>query len=404
MKICIVSLHYVPFLRGDTTRTFGGAEVQTAFLVDALQEHGHEVTMVVADYDGGPFPCAVENAFHSARGIPGLRFFMPRAYGILRALARADADVYYQRNAGMITGLVAWHCRRTGHIFVYGAGSDVDFSRREMAVNNPRDRWLFRSGLRRADGVVVQNAVQRDAAVGAVRGVVEVIPNGVRVGSASRGTGDGRDSPDADAGGGGYVAWVGAMWQIKRPDLVLELATRLPGVSFVVVGGDIASEPGIGHAVRRAARALENVRLTGRLPREAVYRVLRGALCLVNTSDAEGFPNAYLEAWSEGVPVVTLRDVDGLVDDSGAGVVCASIEEMIATLGELATDPARARAMGRVGREMVRARFSPGALAARYTAFFERVLAAHGGSGARATPPGDRTVAHRPRGPGRIGD
>ena len=44
------------------------------------------------------------------------------------------------------------------------------------------------------------------------------------------------------------------------------------------------------------------------------------AKVLVNTSDVEGFPNSYLQAWIRGVPVVTLIDPDGVIEREGLGV------------------------------------------------------------------------------------
>ncbi len=53
-------------------------------------------------------------AAHTRKGgIPGLRFFHPRASKLVAALIAADADVYYQSPAGAYTGITAWFCRMT---------------------------------------------------------------------------------------------------------------------------------------------------------------------------------------------------------------------------------------------------------------------------------------------------
>lgn len=52
-----------------------------------------------------------------------------------------------------------------------------------------------------------------------------------------------------------------------------------------------------------------------------VLAVLRGANIMVNTSDAEGFPNPTLEAWSVGVPVVSPTvDPGGVFERHGLGL------------------------------------------------------------------------------------
>ncbi len=355
----MVSMNLAPYVRGDSSRTYGGAEVQGAFLAGALRRAGHDVRIIVSDLGDEPFPFDAIEAFDSSAGIRGLRFVHPRITGIWRALARADADVYYQRNAGMVTAVVAAFCRMHGRTFVYGAGSDVDFSLRRNAAGGPRDRVLFSLGVRASHGVVVQNRAQERAARRAVPGWrVCRIPNGVE------------PEPEPREPGGRYVAWVGALWRIKRPDRVLDLARRLPDVPFVVVGGKMAGEPDVADAIARRAHGLGNVRLTGRIPHARVREVLREAAVLVNTSEVEGFPNAYLEAWACGVPVVTLNDVDGIVADAGVGVVCASLDEQAAAVRDLVQDAAKRREMGRRARRLVDERFAPEPIARRYTAFF----------------------------------
>jgi glycosyltransferase involved in cell wall biosynthesis len=48
----------------------------------------------------------------------------------------------------------------------------------------------------------------------------------------------------------------------------------------------------------------------------------------VNTSDIEGFPNTYLQAWASGTPVVAFFDPDGVIAREGLGVAVRTTEEM----------------------------------------------------------------------------
>src|SRR5512147_715377 len=103
MKVCIVSLNLATYFDPTPRAKYGGAEVQAAFVARALKDQGVDVSLVVANLPADvriPYP--TENAFQSSDGLPVLRFFHPRMTGIHDALARADADIYYQRNAGMV--------------------------------------------------------------------------------------------------------------------------------------------------------------------------------------------------------------------------------------------------------------------------------------------------------------
>ena len=49
---------------------------------------------------------------------------------------------------------------------------------------------------------------------------------------------------------------------------------------------------------------------------------------LINTSEHEGFPNTFLQAWSRGIPVMSFLDPDNLIQEHNLGIVCKNIEEM----------------------------------------------------------------------------
>ena len=127
-------------------------------------------------------------------------------------------------------------------------------------------------------------------------------------------------------------------------------------------------------AIGREAAGIANVEMLGRLSRDEVGQLLRRSSVLVNTSSVEGFPNAFLEAWNHGVPVVTFSDVDQIIATTGVGAVCADVDEMVAAIHRITGDVAarqtiRARAIG-----LVRERFSPAVVGPQYVEFFEEIM------------------------------
>jgi glycosyltransferase involved in cell wall biosynthesis len=94
----------------------------------------------------------------------------------------------------------------------------------------------------------------------------------------------------------------------------------------------------------------------------------------VNTSQFEGFPNAFLEAWSYGVPVVSTNDVDGLIEREQLGGICRDVGEMQALVSSLAADAQRSRETGDRARSVISERFSAGVIAGKYRNFFEELL------------------------------
>lgn len=362
MKVCVVSLNIVPYYHRSSRGQYGGAEVQTAVLADAFAAAGAEVCLVARDVEPAmEFPHPVENAFDSRAGLPGLRFYYPRLPGILDALERADADVYFQHCAGVETGLTAWHCKRHSRAFVYFAGSDTDFLRREARVPGLRDRLLFFWGLKHATAIVAQNERQAAACREHLGRESTVIPTAVALGEWSGAEGD------------GSVVWVGALRRIKGPFEFVRLARAMPERRFVMIGGGVASEPETARAVRDEADGVKNLTLTGRIPHDEVEGYLRRAALLVNTSRVEGFPNAFLEAWQNGLPVVSFVDVDGILSGEGVGVVCDGPGEMAGAVERLLGDADRRLVMGTRARRLIEDRYGAPALAAKYMKLFQGI-------------------------------
>jgi glycosyltransferase involved in cell wall biosynthesis len=131
------------------------------------------------------------------------------------------------------------------------------------------------------------------------------------------------------------VLWVSNIRRVKRPDRILELAEELPDLKIHMVGGPLPGEEGLFQDVRDTAAAKANLTFHGRLPYPDASDLYGRAKMLVNTSDVEGFPNSYLQAWIRGVPVVTLIDPDRTIEREGLGVAVSSAAQIPAAVRHL---------------------------------------------------------------------
>lgn len=333
MKVCLLGLENLPVLaREYEQHGIGGEQVQQTLLARALVQRGHQVSMVTADYgqaDGARWNgVQVFKAYRLADGIPVLRFIHPRWTGLWGALDRADADVYYTSCAGMQVGLVALFCRTRRRGFVFRLAHDRDADPARLLIRYRRDVWLYEYGLRRASVVLVQHGEQRRLLAqnyGLQSRVAEMFVEAPDTDLAL----NARDVP---------VLWVNNLRDFKRPDLFLALARRSLQHHFHMVGGE---QPGFAElyaSTRRDAAVQSNVSFHGRVPYHSVGRFYDRARVFVNTSDAEGFPNSYLQSWRRGVPVVAFFDPDSLIRREGLGYAVDSIEEMQRAIEKLLTD------------------------------------------------------------------
>jgi glycosyltransferase involved in cell wall biosynthesis len=329
MHLCFVAPQAWPVLSADPhLGEVGGAEVQQSILARLLAANGYRVSMICLDY-GQPERALIDGiTVHKTcrpdEGVPVLRFLHPRLTALWRALLEVDADVYYTRAAGMLAGVVAEFCRWHGRRSIHAGASDMDFApdQREQ-IRYARDRWLYRRGVALADRIVAQNEVQRSSCRATYGRDAVVIPSCYQRPERRDG-----NLPRKDT-----VLWVGVIRPGKRPQLLLELARRLPQRRFVMVGGPRGGDAALFERTRAEAATLPNVEFTGFLPLAEVEPRFDAARLFVNTSDFEGLPNTFLQAWARGVP--TLGTVDaGTSAHRRFGDVEAGAREIEALLGD----------------------------------------------------------------------
>jgi glycosyltransferase involved in cell wall biosynthesis len=117
------------------------------------------------------------------------------------------------------------------------------------------------------------------------------------------------------------VMWLGRFTQVKRPDLVLEIAKALPEITFVMAGGGELLE---------SCRAKEpkNVKLVGFQNKDEMWKMADVGLC---TSDSEGMPLSLIEAQMAGVPVVStdVGSVAEIVIDGKTGKLAKDLVGLV---------------------------------------------------------------------------
>jgi glycosyltransferase involved in cell wall biosynthesis len=171
------------------------------------------------------------------------------------------------------------------------------------------------------------------------------------------------------------VAQLGRLSREKRPDLFVELATRLsdryPAARFVLVGdGELRDalerqieDFGKGDVIRLAGYVL------------GMGDVLGAIDVAVNCSTTEAIPRTILEAGWAGVPVVAtaVGGVPDAVETGVTGLLCppGDAEALAGAVARLIEDPDLRQAMGAAARERVGTVFSIDACSQRLVELYE---------------------------------
>jgi len=336
VNICLVAHFAYGAITGGNQGSIGGVERQTSLMAKWFAEKGHKVSLLTwvegkADdevIDG----VNVIKICRQDSGLPGIRFFHPRWTGLIAAMKRADADVYYQNCGEYVTGQVAMWCKMNSKKFLYSLASDADADPLFPVMYTLRERWLYKYGLLNADKVVTQTKVQ-----------MNLLKNGFNLESSIMPMPcNGPDQNQYQAlpwhTGKPTILWVARIHECKRLEMFLQVVAELPKYNFVVAGSP-GKDNAYSQALLNTMSKLDNVTYLGMVARAQMPELYRSGTLLCCSSEYEGFPNTFLEAWSQGVPIVSTFDPDHLIRDRQLGFDAVTKDDLISGIKKLCSDP-----------------------------------------------------------------
>lgn len=324
-SICFISryAHYV--LLNKTEVKIGGAEIQQAIIARELQKAGWKVQFITQRYNGrSTINVDGIQIFPVLGGIKAkavvLRF-LATPYQLFKTIRRSQARIIYQRNPGPYSFFIALFCKLLGKRFVLAGGSDTNFMPgKELNVNSFLDRLEIKYGVQLADVVILQNQRQRQLLEDNFNKTGPVI-NNVYEPHITKGI---SQLPPTMAK---RLLWVGRLSYEKRPELFLDLTSNLEDFEFIMVGGTTHKKAFSEEIINRAT-SIRNLTYMGHIPVHEVEALISQVDGLINTSENEGFPNTFLQAWSLGKPVFSFVDPDDLIAKNGLGAIAESVSDM----------------------------------------------------------------------------
>ncbi len=329
MRICFLSPQAYPLLANQIEKNtvVGGSEVQLVFLARELQRHSSvHVSMVTADYGQPPY--------EHLNGIDTYSSFKlneSRLLGLgklLRALWSARPDVIVQRAINPMSGILALWYKMLGKRFVYMVASDYEVDGRFEKDQGRLNAWLGFLAFRFASIILNQNSFQRDQIQKRWHRESIYFPNSFPAPTSSQ-------TVQKD-----IILWVGKAVPLKRPDLFLDLAEHFPNERFVMVCPAVPNNLNYFTKIQERASSLSNLQFFEAQPLASVEKLFQAAKAYVLTSDYEGFPNTFIQAAQNGVPILSVNvNPDGLLDREGLGIWCQNNSTQLpAALERILTD------------------------------------------------------------------
>lgn len=317
-------------LKGETK---GGGELQIALLAKALVLKGHEV-VIIDPYAEKSFVTAegvkLINVPDWNRGLRGIRLFQYRIPSLYKSLKQQKADYYYVRMRSYFHLLAFRAAKKTKGKFIVGLAHDLDVAvltdkikyeyKTKFNLFKFLTLWLpndltFKYILRRADFITLQHAGQKTGVLSG-NNKAKVFPNIF----------DYANLPAVKKTSENYFVHVGSMTILKGTGNLYELIKTLDRKNKVVIVGQPCDAK--SKEIYKELGKMDNVILKGRLNHYETLQLIANAGALINTSNREGFPNIFLEAWALGVPVISLNvNPGGVINKFELGIFCEGNRE-----------------------------------------------------------------------------
>jgi len=133
------------------------------------------------------------------------------------------------------------------------------------------------------------------------------------------------------------ILWAARIHESKRLELLLDIARELPEYNFIVGGGP-GKEDAYSQGLFTTMEQLENVTYLGKVARDDMPDLYRSSTVFCCSSEYEGFPNTFLEAWSQGLPIVSTFDPDSLIQERKLGIAAMNKDELVSGIRKLCSD------------------------------------------------------------------
>jgi len=339
MKVAFLNDLIYGYAMADTSAV-GGNERQQWLLARALASEGWAVCVGIREgLEAG-----------ERRTIDGVEFLGINQGHYLfdwyRFLASTRPDWIYWRGASHLLGPLVQIARLVGVHLIFAAAFDTDVHPRSALTLRPRWWLLYAWGLSGAKRLLVQHGGQLEGLPSRWK------PKAFVVRSIAEAHRDFTPHSCRDR----YVVWVGMLRQPKRPDLLIDVAKQSPKLKYVVCGGGTTHRSPLGYSeqVIEQLRSLPNVTFLGQVAPEKAEELIARAAVLLCTSDQEGFPNTFLQAWSHGTPVASLQvDPDSIIKRLKLGAVTYTVQSTVEELGLLLASPQDRQSIGIKAREYI---------------------------------------------------
>ncbi|HSA14749.1 MAG TPA: glycosyltransferase family 4 protein [Spirochaetota bacterium] len=289
----------------NSVKTFGGATVQLYNFARELSKY-HHVNALVNEYENINFQDHEDlNILFTFNEKDNFLFKVVKFHSAVR---KSKPQVIIQRGLSLFSSFLAIYCYFFEIKFIFMFAHDRE-ARGRFQRNN-RKNLLYPVLLKFATSLIVQNGYQRDHLPPEVSHKVNKIKNGFQINKNDMCIKDG-------------VLWVGRLEPWKRPEILLDLAEKLPDKKFIMIAPVVKKHESYAEEIYARAAGQPNVEVIKFVNHNDIDRHFKCARLFVNTSLEEGFPNTFIQSCKNNTPIVSLKvNPDNCITRFNLGFCC----------------------------------------------------------------------------------
>lgn len=319
-KVLFYSLDGYSTFFTDTDYFFGGIETDIAHFASSLAEYGDmEIVVVTRDH---------ARKAESLNGITIIQHpnFKGQGYWNWRKKwkgkiayrisgnKKADPLVFYDKIApdvviceGMQEGIMELvnYCEKRNKKLIYRVAGDHEL--KNISADGEKLNGDIHKVIQWSEQVLVQTPYQMDLLRERFKRTGILLFNPVNL----------KNSVESREKKYGLI-WIGRSQKVKRPELFIELCSRMPELKACMVL-NVLNE---AYWSKLVSALPANIELHRSIPADKIENYFAASKLFISTSESEGFANAYLQAAKYGVPVISMRhDPNQMLTKHEAGIL-----------------------------------------------------------------------------------
>lgn len=292
MKIVIL-------LRNHIKNRIGGSEFQ-AYLIQKYLEnkYNHQIYYIHEDVN-------FKNERYLLKEHGSNRYSVLNYFRLRRILKEIKPDIIYQRCKNIYSIFSSSLSRKLKFKFVYHFANDNDYTFKKKNLSS----YLKYRSLQKSNAIIAQTKSQFNK-IDNYTGKKYQLYNSIEV--------DTKPMVQKQ----NSIIWIGNIKPIKCLEKLFPVAESMKdtSVKFYVIGR--INKSNYSKRNLEMINKTHNIHYLGYKKIDDVNLILQKSKFLINTSRSEGFPNTFLQSWSNYVPCISLKiDPDNIIKNNGLGIV-----------------------------------------------------------------------------------